>query len=90
MIRYRDFVPTMRSASSYLRQPEFESLDEALAQCNDWVKSNDVDLVSIETVVLPNIHQPHEEGSSDVDLRQDDEFVHTRWHQFVRVWFRGE
>jgi len=30
-----------------------------------------------------------ERGSQDVDLSQDDECVNTRWHQFIRVWYRG-
>ncbi len=88
MLAYRDFVPRMITPAARMQRAEFESLQTALDDGNDWVKSNDVDVVNVETVVLPNIHHPHEEGSEDVDLRHDDDFVHTQWHQFVRVWYR--
>jgi hypothetical protein len=43
--------------------------------------------VTLETVVLPNIWHPYEEGSSDPSLRASGE-MSTSWHQFLRCWYR--
>ncbi len=51
-------------------------------------KKNQVKLLNLETVVLPNTWSPHEEGSNDSSLGTAGEFP-SLWHQFVRVWFYG-
>ena len=43
--------------------------------------------VTLETVVLPNIWHPYEEGTSDPSLRASGEMSST-WHQFLRCWYR--
>lgn len=83
----KDFVPAMRGKAGFLGEPEFESFADAVEGCNRWLEANaDVRLVTIETVVLPNLHHTFEEGSQDVNIRQDDDYT-TPWNQFVRVWF---
>ena len=87
MIEFKDFVPRMLGPAGFLGEPEFESLEDALVAANEWVESEDIEVISIETVVLPNLHNPFEEGSGDVNIRQDEEHV-TAWNQYVRIWVR--
>lgn len=89
MIGFKDFLPRMLGEAGFLGEPEFETLDDAVAGANKWLESqSDVRLLNVETVVLPNVHHPHEEGSSDVNIRQDEDWA-TPWNQFVRVWFES-
>jgi hypothetical protein len=89
VIAYRDFVPRLLSPPGFLGEPEFETLQDAVQACGAWIDENGVDVVNVETVVLPNVHHPFEEGTEDVNLRQNDDLV-TPWNQFVRVWYRVE
>jgi hypothetical protein len=90
MIAHQDFVPKMKTAGGLLREAEFESLDAAVEAANEWIKQNSVKVVTIETVVLPNIHAPDisgkdQEGTRDADLSTMSGWA--SWHQFVRVWY---
>ena len=44
------------------------------------------DVLNVETVVLPNIWSPYEEGSADVALGTSGEMP-SHWHQFIRCWY---
>jgi hypothetical protein len=87
-IDYKDFVPALiEHATGFLGEPEFEPLKDVLGRCNAWIGASGVKVVNMETVVLPRLHHPHEEGSEDVNMRQADDYV-TPWNQFIRVWYR--
>ena len=47
---------------------------------------NRLDIVTVETVVLPNLWD--EEGSEDPEITTSGDMMST-WHQFVRVWYRA-
>lgn len=84
MIRFEDFAPKLVKSGFFSR--EFESFEAALAGANGWIADNGIDVVNIETVVLPQIWR--EDGTTDVDLRVGGETSCT-WHQFIRVWYEG-
>jgi len=86
MIRHQDFVPQMTSQGSLFKPAEFESFEEALVEANQWIKENEINVVNVETVVLPNIWNRWEEGTKDPALGTGESPVH--WHQFIRVWYR--
>ena len=86
MLRHRDFVPQMTAGPGLLRPAEYESFEAALEAVNAWIADGRVDLVGVETVVLPNIWSPYEEGSEDTSLGMRDTSNH--WHQFIRCWYR--
>ena len=88
MLRYQDFVPKMTKPAAFLSPAEHESFDAALAAANHWIKENEIRVVTVETVVLPNIWSRWEEGSKDVALGSSGDMV-SHWHQFIRVWFRA-
>jgi hypothetical protein len=83
MLRYQDFVPKMTKPAAFLSPAEHESFAAALAESNRWIKENEIRVVSVETVVLPNIWNRFEEGPSDPALGVSDLSF---WHQFIRVW----
>jgi hypothetical protein len=86
VITYRDFAPQQTAPGGLLKRPEFESLDQAVAEANAWIDSNRVEVVNIETVVLPNVWSPYEEGTEDANIMTRGDFA-TAWNQFVRVWY---
>ena len=89
MIWFRDFVPQIIQQPGFFQPGEYESLDEALTLANEWIEATGVEVVNVETVVLPNIWSQYEEGSTDTALPTSGEMA-SHWHQFVRVWYRAE
>jgi hypothetical protein len=88
MLRYHDFVPQLTKPAAFLSPAEYESFDKALVAANLWIKENDLKVVHVETVVLPNIWSRFEDGSRDASLGTSGESP-SHWHQFIRVWYEG-
>jgi hypothetical protein len=88
MIRYRDFVPEMLRPARFLSPAEHESFDAALEEANQWIEAEKIQLLNIETVVLPNIWSRFEEGTTDGALGTSGESP-SHWHQFIRVWYQS-
>ena len=86
MLRYHDFVPQLTKPAAFLSPAEYESFDRALVEANQWIKENDLKVLNVETVVLPNIWSRYEEGSRDTSLGTSGESP-SHWHQFIRVWY---
>lgn len=86
MIAFIDFVPEQMSPGGLLVPAEFESFEAAVAEANRWIAEKNVRILGVETVVLPNLHSRHEEGSTDPALRTHGDMP-SSWHQFVRVWY---
>lgn len=87
MLKYRDFVPREISASGFLKAGEYETFDEAVAAANQWLAENNIRLLKLETVVLPNIHSRWEHGSVDAAIRTSGDSP-SQWHQFLRCWYQ--
>ena len=88
MIHFKDFTPEIVKKGGLFKKTEFESLEQTIERLNNWKKGNSrIEIMNIETVVLPNIHNSREEGSEDPDLLTSGE-MGTQWHQFIRVWYQ--
>jgi hypothetical protein len=87
MILFRDFVPEQTSSGGLFQMPQYASLADSLKEANEWIDELQIDVINVETVVLPNLHSPHEEGSRDPGIRASGE-MSSMWNQFIRVWFR--
>ena len=87
MLKFKDFVPTRIKKAGFLSQAQFEHFTDKVGEINEWVTENSIEIVSIETVVLPNIWDEHEEGSEDVDLATSGTNI-SSWHQFIRIWYK--
>lgn len=86
MLRYHDFVPLRTAPPGFLKPAEYEPLAAALADANEWIKENDVRVLNVETVVLPNIWSRFEEGTHDPALGISGDSP-SFWYQVIRVWY---
>ena len=89
MLAFQDFVPKQIRAPRLSfnvadLHGEYESFDAALAAAHAWVEENQVRVINVETVVLPNLWSPYEEGSRDPAIIANDGAT---FHQFIRVWY---
>ena len=87
MIDFEDFFPAITQHAGFLRAQEYEPLRAALGRANEWIAQQGVEVVNVETVVLPEMHDRLEEGTQDPSLRTSGE-MSSEWHQFIRVWYR--
>jgi hypothetical protein len=88
MLAFRDFAPAVLRQAGFLQPAQYDSFEHAVEEAGVWIEQEGIDVVSIETVVLPNIHRPHEEGTTDPDVAVSMD-AWTNWNQFVRVWYRA-
>ena len=63
-----DFVAEQLRRGALFQAATHESFSAAKAKMNEWLSRNEVEIVNVETVVLPSLHSPREEGSEDVAL----------------------
>ncbi len=89
LLKFKDFVPEQITPQSvWNARGEYRSLLSSLTEANTWIVNHpNIDLINIETVVLPNIHSPKEEGSQDPELVAISSSTSSAWYQFIRVWY---
>lgn len=87
-LRCIDFEAKQLTKPGFFMQGTYTELDQVLDRLNAWVDREDVEVVNIETVVLPNLYSEKEMGTQDVSIRTAGE-VSSTWNQFFRVWYRG-
>lgn len=86
MIQFQDFEPRIIPETGILQPTQYENLDETLQDLNSWIEENEIQVLNIETVVLPNIHKFDEEGTVDVAVKVSTK-SYSIWYQFFRVWY---
>lgn len=83
MIRYRDFLPQIEKRNLFGSISSSGSLEETVAEANGWIERQQVTVLNIETVLLPepkgNLRKPVSHFSS---------FEGIQFLQSVRVWYR--
>jgi hypothetical protein len=87
MIAYRDFAPRQLTSAGMLKQATFESLDETLTAANDWIQANALDVLNVETIIMPNNYSAKRHGTADAEMITQSEFA-IAWNKFIRVWYR--
>lgn len=86
LLKFKDFVPEQISKNPWTGRGNYESLGKMVGLINQWMVQNpNIDVMNVETVSLPNIHERNEEGSEDTELISTTGAF--RWHQFFRVWY---
>lgn len=91
-LRFRDFLPRVRrpATKGFLglgsSPPEFDSFASAVTAAGAWLAESGIKPTQFETVVLPDMHDPGENGSIDPELVTSSE-MNTSWYQFLRVWY---
>jgi len=87
MIEYRDFAPKQLAAPALFKAASFDTLDTAVAAANEWIAAHGVEVINVETIVLPNLWSTHSAGTTDPNRVLQPGFAEA-WNQFVRVWYR--
>ncbi|MEQ9424590.1 MAG: hypothetical protein RJQ09_09245 [Cyclobacteriaceae bacterium] len=87
MVNFKDFVPERIKKGGFLSDAKYQQLEDKVQEANKWVEANGYTIINVETVVLPNIWETHEEGSVDVDISTSGTNA-SSWHQFIRVWYK--
>ena len=87
MIGFADFVPAKTSEGGFFVSAEFAPVQEAVDRANKWITENNVQVMNVETVVLPNMLDAGETGPQDAHLHVSGEMRH-EVYQFVRVWYK--
>lgn len=87
MIKCKDFVPEIINAGGFFTQAKAQEFQTCIDLANEWIAGQEIELINIETVVLPNIHDELEEGSMDTNLDTLGDTT-SSWNQFIRVWYR--
>lgn len=87
VLKYKNFVPRATREAGFFTREDYENFDAAVAAADAWIAETGVELVQIETVVLPNMFASGEKGPNDTFIYQSGD-MSSHWHQFVRVWYR--
>lgn len=90
MIGFRDFAPRQFSPPKHGSLGTFESFEQVVASANAWIGAEQVEVVNVETVVLPYYShaEPPEAGTQAPCAYVN---LGNYWFaslQFVRVWYR--
>ncbi|MFT4613707.1 MAG: hypothetical protein ACI9NT_000848 [Bacteroidia bacterium] len=83
-IQYRDFLPAETERGGLFGGVDFSGFESCVVAMNDWLAEQGAEMIRIETVILPNIHNVEEDGTTDTELHAS---AHTIWYQFIRVWY---
>jgi hypothetical protein len=88
MIKYIDFTPKVTKKGGLFKSTEIETFGDIVEYMNAWLTKEGTEVINIETVLLPNIHDSDEEGSEDTMLGTGRESS-SHWYQLIRVWYKG-
>ena len=81
---YKDFFPVVLKSGYF--SIEHEALPATVARASQWVREAGVQVINVETVVLPNIKSVAD--ASQVGIRTSGERS-SHWYQIVRVWYES-
>lgn len=80
MIDQQDFIPKTLSVH-WLRGLQTETFDSAVEAAGKWIDDNKIDVINIETIVLPI-------GREDATENPAIQGFPAMSRQFIRVWYR--
>lgn len=83
----KDFVPE-KTKGGLFKSSEVQKFEEVLKEANAWIEANkgSIKMINVETLLLPNIHESDEEGSTDTELWTAGESS-SHWYQLIRLWY---
>lgn len=94
MIQYKDFAPRITEQGPLGGPSDYESFSEVVSAVNQWIESATIQVINVETVVLPD----RIEGTSDdvYGVMTSNAFhpvmisqgLAINCFQCVRVWYR--
>lgn len=91
MFRFKDFTIKVTKQATKQDDPAFEPLEETLIRMNAWIEENDITVLNVETVLLPNIYKNNSDRTSAIGaykMMQDGLLQIDWWYQIYRVWYQ--
>ena len=85
MYQFKDFAPEIKRKGLF--KLDTQTMESTLAIANAWIERNQINVVNIETVVLPEMWS--EEGTTDVHLTTSGDMM-SSWYQFIRIWYKTQ
>lgn len=83
-VAFKDFFPQV-TRSGFLAN-DYESFMEVVNRANEWMATSGVQVLNVETVVLPNVNA--EGDAMQTNIRTSGE-MSSYWRQFLRVWYEA-
>ena len=83
MYHFKDFAPQPIKRSFF--KTDYESFEEVLVTANAWIRDHKIEVLNIETVVLPNMGS----GGGTTDMTHTSSESGSYWLQFLRVWYKN-
>ena len=84
IIKFEDFIPQVEKSGWGLgAETKGTGPKELVTQVNKWVKNSGVDVINIETVVVPTVWPKNYESKSITEIRQAATCL-----QIIRVWYK--
>ena len=83
MIGFADFRPKVLNPQAFIGR-QFEPLQSAVDAANEWIRHHNIQVLNVETVLLPNVDGQDTTGGA-IGVYGDR---YTEWSQVFRVWYR--
>jgi len=89
MINFKDFSINVLKKKTILNYPEFEPLEETLLRLNNWIEENEIMVLNVETLMMPNIFEgSSKRTSSKGAYKTTSGGEKSWWYQIFRVWYQ--
>ncbi|MEG3881957.1 hypothetical protein QT972_31845 [Microcoleus sp. herbarium7] len=94
MIKYKDFAPRITERGPFGGASDYESFSEVVSTVNQWIESTKIQVVNVETVVLPDSIEGTSDGVYGLTVSNGlypvmiSQGVTINCFQCVRVWYR--
>jgi len=94
MIKYKDFAPRITKRGPLGGPSDYESFSEVVNAVNQWIASTTIQVINVETVVLPDrIEGTHDDiygvtTSNAFYPVMISQGLPIKYFQCVRVWYR--
>ncbi|MGB7314166.1 MAG: hypothetical protein WA939_14645 [Nodosilinea sp.] len=94
MIKHKDFAPRITERGSFGGPSEYESFSEVVSAVNQWIENTPIQVINVETVVLPDRIEGTGDGDHGVTTSNVfypvmiSQGLAISCFQCVRVWYR--
>ncbi|MBD2249316.1 hypothetical protein [Nostoc sp. FACHB-888] len=94
MIQCKDFVPRITERGPFGGASDYESFSEVVSEVNQWIENTTIQVINVETVVLPDSLKSTSDGVYGVTVSNGvypvmiSQGVAVNCFQCVRVWYR--
>ncbi|MBE8970712.1 hypothetical protein IQ277_32240 [Nostocales cyanobacterium LEGE 12452] len=94
MIQCKDFAPRITERGPFGGASDYESFSEVVSEVNQWIENTTIQVINVETVVLPDSLKSTSDGVYGVTVSNGvypvmiSQGVTANCFQCVRVWYR--